>query len=319
MSKIDRREFLFGVASAAALPMMLVLEARGQRKPGFSFVLPDNENVFAVGETVPLRIFTKSLYPRFQVNFKANGDLIGTASSFPYKVNWVPATTGDYVLTAEVSTPNSSAIASTNVKVFNLLYDAIGRRGTCLYDIENHYSSFNSTAVPEAASFGVPLNYNRTVNTAQRIRRIDVLISATSGITNVQTNIPFPTINFIQLRMWNNGEIGFQNAPRIANLYDINLLLPNTGSVVTPFVTNSVGIKYYLAGWANLNIPLPAGVPVGLSIHCGISSIFDFTEMINFARSTISAPNLFYARGSLISGPPTITGIGPSAIRLWTV
>jgi hypothetical protein len=314
MSRINRREFLFSAASMSALSLASVSSA-AQHKPNFRFLLPDGENTFAVGEIVPLRIFTKTAYPRLQVNFKANGQLVGTATNFPYQINWTPAQTGDYTLTAEISAQQSSVSLGTDVKVFNLLYDAIGRRGTRFYNVESSYSSFQSS-FPEII-YGVPVNFASTLATAQTIRRIDVVVSATTGINNTTENIPFPSFNFVQARLWNNGLPGFQSSPRNGTLSNTNVGAPNLGSTTVPIAVSSAGIKYYLTGWQNLNIALPPSVPLALSIQFAINSLNGFTEKISFARSNISGEQLLFASGQSGS-PPNIFNIDRSAIRIWT-
>ncbi len=99
MSLIDRRNFILGAATSLSLPLLQSTKANAAGSPNFRFVLPENETTFAVGESVPLRIFTKTQYPRIRVNFRANGQLIGTATNFPYQINWTPTQTGDYNLT----------------------------------------------------------------------------------------------------------------------------------------------------------------------------------------------------------------------------
>lgn len=315
MNRLSRRDFLFGV-SFASLPFASAAHAFG--KPSRRFILPD-ENVFAVGETVPLRVFTKGVFPRLQVNFKSNGQSIGTASSFPYQISWSPTQIGDYNLTAEISSPQEPTILAKNVSVFNLLYDAIGRRGIRYYDGESSYSSLQTLSAPEII-FGLPVNFAATLNSTRTIRRIDAVLSATTGIRNIQENMPFPiNYNFVAARIWNNGLTGFQSSPRTGSLSNTNIGAPNSGSTTVPVATNSLGIKYYLLSWTNLNIVLPSAVPLALAIHFSHSSPYDFTERISFARSNVSEQNLLYAGGFPGSNTPlNISGIGASSIRIWT-
>lgn len=314
MNRLNRRNFLFG--TLASLPLASVTSA--QRKPSFRFTMPD-ENVFAVGETVPLRIFTKTAYPRLHVNFKANGQSIGTASSFPYQVNWTPAQTGNYNLTAEISAAQTITTENKSVDVFNLLYDAIGRRGVRFYNAEGYYPSVQTLSAPEII-FGLPVNFTETLNATRTIRRIDAVLSATTSISNTVQNMPFPTnYNFVRARIWNDGLAGFRSSPRTGSLSNTNIGAPNSGSTTVPVATNSQGIKYYLLSWTNLNIVLPPSVPLALAIHFSHTSPYDFAERISFAQSNLPGQNLLYAGGYPGSNTPlNITGIGASAIRIWT-
>jgi hypothetical protein len=136
MNKLRRRDFLYTLAPlSAAFP--LTSSADTASKPNFRFMLPGNENVFAAGKSVPLRILTKTTYPRLRVDFKANGQLIGTTKSFPYQVNWTPTQIGDYALTAEIFAIGTNVtIQTANVQVFNLLQDGLGSSGDWRYNIE---------------------------------------------------------------------------------------------------------------------------------------------------------------------------------------
>lgn len=313
MSKINRRDFLLNAGLISCLPAAAA--AQTGARPRFRFVLPD-ERVFAVGETVPLRIFTKTLYPRFQVDFKVNGQTVGTASSFPYQVNWTPAQIGDYDLTAEIIAPGSGVTIGTTVKVLNLLYDAIGRRGTRLYTGEGYIPSYQ-TQFPEIV-YGVPVNYSATLGAARTIRRIDALLAATSVYTNTLENIPFPqNYNFVTARVWNNGLSGFQSSPRSGSHSNVSIGPPDPATTVVPHLINSQGIKYYLASWTNPNIVLPASVPLALSIHFSHSSNTDFAEKISFAPSTLTGQNLLYASGQN-NTPPNISSIAATSFRIWT-
>lgn len=312
MNRLNRRDFLFNLA--ASVPFLSLAEAK--EKPAHRFVLPD-ESAFAVGETVPLRVFTKIAYPRLRVDFKVNGQSIGIAPHFPYQIDWTPAQTGVYNVTAEISAPQTAATLQKNVDVLNLLYDAIGRRGVRFYDGENSYSSLQTLSAPHTI-FGLPVNFAATLNAAQTIRRIDAVLSATTSIRNVLENISFPiNYNFVTARIWNNGLAGFQSSPRTGSLSNTNIGAPNAGSTRVPVMTNSQGIKFYLLSWTNLNIVLPPSIPLALAIHFSHTSPNDFTERISFARSSLPEQNLLYA-GGFPETSLNITNIGASAVRIWT-
>jgi hypothetical protein len=158
-----------------------------------------------------------------------------------------------------------------------------------------------------------------TLNAPKTIRRIDALLSATTGITNTITNIPFPTnYLFMRARVWNNGIDGFITAPRMGNLSNTEIGMPNTGSILNPFAINSRQIKFYLTGWSNLNISLPAAAPLVLSIQNALQSMYDFTERISFAYSTLSGQPMWTA-GAFYSGQKSSGSLGSTlAVRIWT-
>lgn len=319
MSKLRRRDFLYSLAPlSAVLPLTLSVDAAS--KPNFRFMLPGSENVFAAGKSVPLRIFTRTPYPRLRVDFKANGQLIGTTKSFPYQVNWTPTQIGDYVLTAEIfATGANVMILTANVQVFNLLYDGLGSSGDWRYNVEQYRASFAMTNSIVEGFYGVVTQFIGTLDAPKTIRRIDALLSATTGITNTTTNIPFPTNYwFMRARLWNNGINGFTSQPRMGNLSNIEIGVPNTGSIVNPFAINSQQIKFYLTGWSNLNIPLPAVTPLVLSIQYSLQSPYDFTERINFAYSTLSGQPMWTA-GGFYTGQQSSGSLGNTlAVRIWT-
>lgn len=317
MKTIKRREFFRGLASTLFVPFAFASDLKAGNK-NFRFVLPNGEKTLTVGETVPLRVLTKTAFPRLSVTFKANGQVIGTANGFPYQINWTPSQTGDYALTAEIAGASSNTVLDTTVKVFNLLYDGIGRRGNRLHNVENHYISYQTTAIPEANGYGFPMNYLATLNTARTIRLIEVVLSATTHLYNDWRDIRFPNFNYVMARFWNDGATGFQRSPRAGTLIDYSLGAPNFGSTSDPLTVNSQGIKYYLTGWSNLNIPLPAGVPVAMSLQFSINSLYDFTEMINIAASTLPAQDLYYASGRMSPSTINISSIGATAVRIWT-
>ncbi|HVE55254.1 MAG TPA: Ig-like domain-containing protein [Pyrinomonadaceae bacterium] len=317
MDKINRRKFLSGVGAGFTLPLFYAAKASANGQI-FRLILPENKDVYSFGDPILLRVLTKTAFPRLSVVFKANGQTIGTAASFPYQISWMPGRTGDYTITAEISAPQTKVVVKTVVKVYRLLYDGIGTPTNRLYNLENYYSSYQSTAIPEANSYGFPLNHIWGVNTARSIRQIELLLSSTTRLFNDWRNLPFPQFNYVMARLWNDGPIGFANSPLGGNLGNFNLGAPVFGSTSEPFALDSQGIKYFLTGWENLNIPIPANLRIGLSLQFSIDSLNDFTERINIASSIITIQDLLYASGQL--NPPTtnISPIGASALRIWT-
>ncbi len=313
MSLIDRRKFILGAASALSLPLLITAENNAANNPNFRFILPNDESTFVVGENVPLRIFTKTQFPRLRVNFKANGQLIGTATNFPYRINWIPAQTGNYNLTAEISTPQMNAVVGTNVNVFNLLYDGIGRRGNRFYNIESAYASYQYYyPVPEMPliAYGYPMNFVGTLTTARTIKQIDLVFAS----IDMSTNAPLPLFYSVSARLWNNGSSGFRNSPLGGNLANIEVGTPH-------YVLNSLagttlqGINFFFGGWTNLSIALPANITAALSLQFWIAS--SLTQRILIAQSNNPPSDLLYAAARNFD-PPTFSAINSSAIRIWT-
>jgi hypothetical protein len=313
MDKIDRRKFLLGSVSAISLPLMAFSEVQAQKS--FQFIIPNYETPFAVGETIPLRIFTRTQYPRLRVIFKADGQQIGVTTGYPYKVNWIPTRTGNYTLTAEITTQTNTTTIGTAAQV-DLLYNSIGRIGNRLYTLGSTISSYDSQALERI--WGFPMNYIGTLNAPQTVTRIEAIVSATTNLFNDGRDIPFPNFRYITARFWNDGSTGFQNSPIFGNLSNVQLGNPNYGSTTIPIGTNSGGNKFYQIGWSNLSIPLPASVPLGLSIQFSINSPYDFTERINLAVSNLPVSNLLYAVKNS-PNPPTIFNTSPTAIRIWAI
>lgn len=314
MGNINRRDFLLGSASAISLSLPASSEAQTQKS--FRFIIPNYETPFAIGETIPLRVFTRTQYPRLRVIFKANGQEIGVTTNYPYKINWIPTQTGNYNLTAEINTQTGSTTIGTTAQV-NLLYNAIGRTNNRLYTLENTISSYDSQALERI--WGFPMNYHiGRLNAPQTITRIEAIVSATTNLFNDGRDIPFPSFRYVTARFWNDGSTGFQNSPIFGNLLNYELNNPNHGSTTTPIGMNLRGNNFYQISWNNLNIPLPASVPIGMSIQFSINSPYDFTERINLAVSNLPISNLLHARKSG-EAPPTISNTSPTAIRIWAI
>ncbi len=158
-----------------------------------------------------------------------------------------------------------------------------------------------------------------TLTTSRTIRRIEVLASATSGITNQRLDIPFPNFRSIMARFWNSGATGFQNSPIDGNAGNFNLGQPNYGSTNVRLAVNSAGISFYLIGWQNLNIPLPASVSLAMSLQFAINSPYDFTESDSIAGSSIAAQNFLRASGRINPfSINNVSAIGSTAVRIWT-
>lgn len=323
MSKpLDRREFFLTAAplSAAALALATVSATEARNKPSFRLVTPDGETPLAVGIASKIKVLGKNLYPKFSsVHFKVNGTTVAIREQPPYEIDWTPTETGANVLEAEIfrGTVRIAAIAKS-VNVMRVLYDAIGRAVNPLFNAEQSTPSFGMANMTTGI-YGFPTNYATLLNSEQIIRRIDAVLCATSGHKTV-TNIPFPTnFHYVKARLWNNGFEGFRSSPRSGNAGNYELGAPNTGSTATPVITNSAGIKFYLTGWSDLQIPLLPNVPLALSIQFSHVSPNDDMEFIRFAHSRLAGQAMLYATGFYTNPSVNIGNLGTTlAVRLWT-
>ena len=139
MSKIfDRRDFLLHVAPLIAAPALIigsVEETEAQQIKNFRLVAPTQNAQFNVGQTVQISVgLIRTFYPRIlRVDFKANGQIIGTSTTRPYfRMNWQPTLAGSYALTAEAVLSGGGVVISPTVNVviasstLEVLYDKLG-------------------------------------------------------------------------------------------------------------------------------------------------------------------------------------------------
>lgn len=326
MSKpLDRREFFLTAAplsaavAAAALSLATVSETKAQNKLSFHTGTDNIENFFATGVETTLKVSGKTAYPKFtRVDFKVNGELIGTRSLPPYQISWTPTQRGYHFLEAEVfrgTTKIASIVKGVNVS--ELLYDAMGLSNNSLINAEQSTPSFGMANLTTGI-YGFPTNYVATLGEVRTITRIDAVVCATTGHKTVD-NLPFPTnFHYVKARLWSNGIDGFRGSPRNGNVSNTEIGAPNLGSTTTPIITNSSGIKFYQVGWSGLQISMPMLVGLVLSIQFSHVSANDDREFVRFAHSRLIGQSMFYATGYYTSPQVASANIGaPLAVRIW--
>lgn len=318
MSKpLDRREFLLTAAPLSGALLVTAAETKAQNKLSFHTSTDNIENFFAAGVESTLKVSGKTAYPKFtRVDFKVNGELIGTRNLPPYQISWTPTQRGYYFLEAEVFR-GTTKIASIEkgVNVSDLLYDAMASNS--LINAEQSTPSFGMANLTTGI-YGFPTNYVATLGEVRTITRIDAVVCATTGHKTVD-NLPFPTnFRYVKARLWNNGIDGFRSSPRNGNVSNTEIGAPNLGSTTTPVITNSAGIKFYRVGWSGLQISMPMLVGLVLSIQFSHVSANDDREFVRFAHSRLSGQSMFYATGYYTSPQVASATIGaPLAVRIW--
>jgi len=279
MAKIDRRDFLLHVAPLVAAPALIigsVEETEAQQIKNFRLITPTQNAQFNVGQTVQISVgLIRTLYPKItRINFKANGQIIGTAVNRPYQMNWQPTQAGNYTLTAEAVLINGSVVISMSTVVsvasstLEVLYDTLGNAtdGWGWAGQGSYTSVFSNTL---GLNYVVVTSYIGTLSTAKRLRGFECAVNARN--TQSQTNMP-PSyfLGRFYIGIWRRDVGTFYQAPLGGSLtlLNANLSDPNVGSVSTPVGTVGGGsAPLYVIGWDNLDVLLPANVVIEISFY----------------------------------------------------
>lgn len=258
--------FLLHLAPLATASTILLSgeEAFAQMK-SFQLQTPRQNQSFAVGEQVQIAALIKTQYPRLQrVDFRANGQLIGSGTWRSPRITWTPANAGNYIITAEAISQQGGILstATTNVSILTVLYDKIGGPGDWRYLTEPFIeSTFDST---DFGSSRVITCYIGNSNIVQILRRLEVVAAAVNVLSSA--NIPFSSFPNFLFRVW-LGVPAFDVSPLSGSVGNHNLGQINFGNISSQLFTNSLGIRYYLFGWNDLNIELPANQQLVLSLQ----------------------------------------------------
>ena len=319
MSRLfDRRDFLLHVAPLIAAPALIlgsVEEMEAQIK-NFALKTPSNNTQLSVGQTVQISLaLIRTAYPRItRIDFKANGSIIGTSSTRPYQLNWQPTQTGNFILTAEAVLSNGNVVVTSPVNVavassqLEVLYDTLGNATDGWGWVgEAGYTSVFINAL--GLNYLVITCYIGTLSTAKRFRGFE----CAAGAVNFASQTYMPPSYFLgrfYLGIWRTDVGTFYQAPlggSLALLHS-NLSNPNVGSVST-IVGYEDDAPIYVFGWDNLDVLLPANVPLQMSFYAEGIVAGDAFAMQSTSRP---GPNMLSASSSSGNGV-----IGrPMAVRL---
>jgi len=320
MTKIDRRDFLLHVAPLVAAPALIlgsVEEMQAQIK-NFALKTPNNNAQVSVGQTVQVSLaLIRTAYPKIRrIDFKVNGQTIGTSSNRPYQMNWQPTQAGNYTLTAEAVLGNGTIVTTPSVNVavaasqLEVLYDTLGNAtdGWGWAGQGSYTSVFSNTL---GLNYVVVTSYIGTLSTAKRLRGFECAVNARN--TQSQTNMP-PSyfLGRFYIGIWRTDVGTFYQAPLGGSLtlLHANLSDPNVGSVSTPVGTVGGGsAPLYVIGWDNLDVLLPANVVIEISFYAEGIQLGD-----SFAVAGSSRPGPNMLRASTSTGNTFI--VQPMATRI---
>ncbi len=316
MTKIDRRDFLLHVAPLVAAPALIlgsVSEMEAQIK-NFALRTPTNNAQVSVGQTVQISLaLIKTAYPRIsRIDFKANGQMIGTSSTRPHQMNWQPTQAGNFALTAEAVLSNGTIVTTPTVNVavatsqLEVLYDTLGNATDGWgWAGQTSYTSTFSDAL--STSYVVVTNFIGSISAPKRIRGIEIAGNARNSATG--QNLPMSYFNNnMWFGVWNANVQSFHQSPLGGSVVRMRMPVPNLGSTSVP-VTIVGGTPIYVFGWDNLDIPLPANAPLEMSLQFERLQVGDIGGVF---ASSIPGPNMLRASNSTGNGT-----IGqPMAVRL---
>jgi hypothetical protein len=278
MSKlIDRRDFLLSVAPLAVAPALIlgsVSEMDAQIR-NFALQTPSQNAQLTVGQTVQISLATiKTQYPKIsRIDFKANGQAIGTTATRPYQINWQPTQTGNFTLTAEAVLVNGAVVTTPQVNVvasqLEVLYDTLGNAadGWGWSGQEGYITTVSNSS---GLNYNLVTDYIGTLPTAKRLRGFEFAGAA----INISTYEFIPWSRFLEhmwLGIWRTDITTFYQSPVAVSagggsLTTINLGTPTTGSYITP-VGQVFDDPVYVFGWDNLDVLLPANVMIEMSLQ----------------------------------------------------
>ena len=314
MKQFDRRDFLLSVVPLVGVSGLILgsaddVEAQVRR---LAINAPAANAQVTVGQTVVVSLgLIRTQYPKItRINFKANGQLIGSTTTRPHQINWTPTQSGNITLTAEAVLSNGSTIASPSVNVvatassLEVLYDTLGNAttGWGWSGQPGYTSTFNRFL---ATNYIVVTSFVGSISTPKRIRKIEIA----GGARNGGTALPISYFNnHLWLGIWNRNVGSFWDRPLDGSLTTINLPISNLGNTSVPVAGTGVGATYVF-GWDTLDILLPNNVPLELSLQFeGIQS----SDAGFVKASSLTGPNMLGASSD--SGNYSIPQ--PMAIRI---
>lgn len=306
MTKIDRRDFLLRVAPLVAAPALIlgsVEETEAQIK-NFSLRTPTQFAEVTVGQTTQISAaLIRTAYPRIlRVDFKANGQIIGSSSNRPFQINWQPPQTGNFTLTAEAVLSNGGVVTSMptviSVSPFETLYDTLGNANTGWgwAGRAGHNSIFFNSL-----SYAIVTCYIGTLPAAKRLRGFECAANARNPAGQ-----SIPVSHFLgrfYLGIWRTDVGTFYQSPLGGSLtlLHANLSDPNVGSVSAPVGTTGIGNSViYAFGWDNLDVLLPANVEIQMAFYVeGVQS----GDVFGFRASSRPGPDMLRTPNGTVGEP----------------
>jgi hypothetical protein len=295
-----------------------VSEMEAQIK-NFALRTPTNNAQVSVGQTVQISLATlKIAYPKIrQINFKANGQSIGTTATRPYQMNWQPTQAGNFTLTAEAVLANGTIVVTPSINVvvgasqLEVLYDTLGN-ATTGWGWQSGYTSIFSNSL--ALNYIIVTCYLGTISSPKRLRGVECAV----GGYNFESGTYLPPSYYLgrfYIGIWRTDVGTFYQSPlggSLALLAPSTLGNPNTGSVSTPVGFDTGGgemFPIYVIGWDNLDVLLPANVPIQVALYVeGIQ----LGDGFGISGSTFPGPNMLRAStdtGNQTIGQPMATRI----------
>ena len=313
MTKIDRRDFLLHVAPLVAAPALIlgsVSEMEAQIK-NFALRTPTNNAQVSVGQTVQISLaLIRTAYPKIrQINFKANGQMIGTSSNRPYQMNWQPTQAGNFTLTAEAVLSNGSVVTTPAVNTvvtasqLEVLYDTLGNATDGWgWAGQGGYVSIFSNSL--SLNYIIVTCYIGTLSSPKRLRGIECAVSARNSVSGTLL-LPSYYLGRFYLGIWRTDVGTFYQDPLGGSLTRIvfGANNPNVGSVSTPVGFNGNNPRYVI-GWDNLDVLLPANVPLQMAFYAEGIQLGDIFGVLGSSRP---GPNMLSAStdfGNAIIGQP---------------
>jgi hypothetical protein len=203
----------------------------------------------------------------------------------------VPGQDYSALLMGEVSGnwTNTTPPSPTPTPQLEVLYDKLGNAATGWgWSGQGGYTSTYEEAL--STNYIVVTSFVGSVASPKRIRKIEVA----GGARNTESGAPL-TISYFNNRMWlgiwNGNAQSFWDAPLGGSLGRVQMPIPNLGSTTVP-VAGSGGGAVYVFGWDNLDIPLPASLPLEMSLQFEGIQLGD----VGFVKgSSIPGPNMLGA------------------------
>jgi len=217
-----------------------------------------------------------------------------------------PTLTPTPTVTPTITPTATPTITPTPIPQLEVLYDKLGNAATGWGWVGQgiYTSTFSQTL---GANYVVVTNFIGSVSAPKRIRKIEIAGAARNTVSG--SNIPMSYFdNLFWIGIWNGNVQSFANSPLGGSLTRFQMPVPDLGSTTVPAGTTGSS-NVYVFGWSNLDIPLPADVPLEMSIQYEGIQLGDAGSI---SGSSIPGPNMI--RSSSSTGTTQINQ--PMAVRI---